>query len=228
MAELIVVDDEADIRLMLADYLGMAGHGVRTAADGATLRRLLEERPADLVLLDLGLPGEDGLRLARWLRERHDPGIVMLTGADTVIDRVVGLEVGADDYVTKPCDLAELRARIDAVLRRRRPKAAALPEGTLRFGPYRFDTRRFRLTDAAGAEVPLSEMELDLVAAFATHPGKALGREDLLRLAPPRGEDSFDRSVDNRVTRLRKKLERDPGKPELIKTVRGAGYIFPG
>ncbi|MEK0083024.1 response regulator [Benzoatithermus flavus] len=228
MAELIVVDDEADLRLMLADYLGLAGHGVRLAADGGELRRLLEERPADLVLLDVGLPGEDGLKLARWLRERHDPGIVMLTGADTVIDRVVGLEVGADDYVTKPCDLGELRARIDAVLRRRRPKAASLPEGFLPFGPYRFDTRRFRLCTAAGEEVPLSEMELDLVAAFATHPGKVLGREDLLRLAPPRGEDSFDRSIDNRITRLRRKLERDPARPELIKTVRGAGYIFPG
>jgi DNA-binding response OmpR family regulator len=228
MAELIVVDDEADLRLMLADYLGLLGHGVRLAPDGPALRRHLEERPADLVLLDIGLPGEDGLGLARWLRERHDLGIVMLTGAGAVIDRVVGLEVGADDYVTKPCDLAELRARIDAVLRRRRPRAAALPEGSLRFGPYRFDTRRFRLCGGTGEEVPLSEMELDLVAAFATHPGKVLGREDLLRLAPPRGEDSFDRSIDNRITRLRKKLEHDPSKPELIKTVRGAGYIFPG
>lgn len=228
MAELIVVDDEADLRVMLADYLTMAGHGTRTAADGQELRRLLAEARADLVLLDVGLPGEDGFAIARWLRERHDPGIVMLTGADTLIDRVVGLEIGADDHVGKPFDLAELCARIEAVLRRRVPRADVLPEGMLRFGHFRFDTKRFRLTTGAGAEVPLLAMELDLVAAFATRPGQVLGREDLLRLAPPRGEDSFDRSVDNRITRLRRKLERDPVKPELIKTVRGLGYIYPG
>lgn len=228
MAELIVVDDEADLRVMLADYLTLAGHGIRTAADGRELRRLLAEAPVDLVLLDVGLPGEDGFAIARWLREHHDPGIVMLTGADTLIDRVVGLEIGADDHVGKPFDLAELSARIEAVLRRRLPRADVLPEGVLRFGHFRFDTKRFRLTTGTGAEVPLLAMELDLVAAFATCPGQVLGREDLLRLAPPRGEDSFDRSVDNRITRLRRKLERDPVKPELIKTVRGLGYIYPG
>lgn len=229
MAEIIVVDDEPDVRAMLGDALGLAGHAVRQAADGADLRRLMAERPAALVVLDVGLPGEDGFRLARWLREHHDPGIVMLTAADTVIDRVVGLEIGADDYVTKPCSMAELRARIEAVLRRRRPAdGEALPEGVVRFGPYRFDTRRFLLTTGDGAEVPLAPMELDLVAAFALHPGRALTREDLLRLAPPRGEDSFDRSIDNRITRLRRKLEADPARPELVKTLRGAGYIYPG
>ncbi len=228
MAELIVVDDEADLRTMLAEYLTMAGHGVRTAAHGIDLRRLVAEAPVDLVLLDVGLPGEDGFMLARWLREHHDPGIVMLTGADTLVDRVVGLEIGADDHVGKPFDLAELRARIEAVLRRRRPQAETLQEGMLRFGPYRFDTKSFRLITCEGAEVPLLAMELDLVAAFATRPGQVLGRDDLLRLAPPRDEDSFDRSVDNRITRLRRKLERDPVKPELIKTVRGFGYIYPG
>jgi DNA-binding response OmpR family regulator len=226
MAQLIVVDDEPDLRRMLGEYLTLAGHAVRAAADGASLRRMIAEAAADLVILDVGLPDQDGFRLARWLREHHDPGIVMLTGADTVIDRVVGLEVGADDYLGKPFDPAELRARIEAVLRRRAPRA--LPVGILAFGPYRFDTRRFRVTDAAGAEVPLAAMELDLVAAFATHPGRTLSREDLLRLAPARDGDTYDRSIDNRVTRLRRKLERDPAKPELIKTVRGAGYIHPG
>jgi DNA-binding response OmpR family regulator len=230
MAQLIVVDDEPDLRTMLTEYLTLAGHEVRSAADGGTLRRMVAKVRADLVILDVGLPGEDGFWLARWLREHHDPGIVMLTGADTVIDRVVGLEVGADDYLGKPFDPAELRARIEAVLRRRSPGVASrpLPEGLLAFGPYRFDTKRFRLTDAAGAEVPLAAMELDLVAAFATHAGRALSREDLLRLAPARDGDTFDRSIDNRITRLRRKLERDPAKPELIKTVRGAGYIHPG
>jgi DNA-binding response OmpR family regulator len=229
MAEIIVVDDEPDLRAMLVDGLGIAGHAVRAAADGADLRRLMGERPASLVVLDVSLPGEDGLRLARWLREHHDPGIVMLTAADTVIDRIVGLEIGADDYIAKPCALAELRARIEAVLRRRRPaEGESLPDGTVRFGLYRFDTKRFLLTTREGSEVPLAPMELDLVAAFALHPGRALTREDLLRLAPPRGEDSFDRSIDNRITRLRRKLESDPAKPDLIKTLRGAGYIYPG
>jgi DNA-binding response OmpR family regulator len=228
MAEIIVVDDEADVRAMLAEALEASGHAVRTAADGDGLRRLVAGRRPALVVLDLGLPGEDGLRLARWLREHHDPGIVMLTGATTVVDRVVGLEVGADDYVTKPCSLAELRARVDAVLRRRAPQESPpQPEGVLPFGSYRFDTRRFQLLDEDGSPVPLSPMELDLVAAFALHPDKAMTREELLRLAPPRGEDSFDRSIDNRITRLRRKLETDPTKPALIKTLRGAGYIHP-
>ena len=230
MAELIVVDDEPDLRLMLAESLGAAGHEVRCAADGLELRRLLTDAPADLVVLDVGLPGEDGFAVARWLREHHDPGIVMLTGADTPVDRIVGLEVGADDYVGKPFALPELAARIAAVLRRRRPRSRArgLPEGVLAFGSYRFDVKRFRLLDATGGEVPLGPTELDLVAAFATNPGRALDREALLRLAPARDGDTFDRSIDNRVTRLRRKLERDPTKPELIKTVRGAGYLFPG
>jgi DNA-binding response OmpR family regulator len=230
MPELIVVDDEPDLRAMLADYLGAAGYAVRGAGDGRELRRLLAATACDLVVLDVGLPGEDGFALARWLREHHDPGIVMLTGADTTIDRVVGLEVGADDYVGKPFTLSELAARIEAVLRRRRPKAGrmALPQGILAFGPYRFDVKRFRLMDASGTEIHLAPMELDLVAAFATNAGKALDREVLLRLAPARDGDTFDRSIDNRITRLRRKLEQDPAKPELIKTVRGAGYLFPG
>ena len=228
MAEIIVVDDEADVRAMLAEALEASGHAVRTAADGDGLRRLVADRRPALVVLDLGLPGEDGLRLARWLREHHDPGIVMLTGAATVVDRVVGLEVGADDYVTKPCSLAELRARVEAVLRRRAPQGGGeQPEGVLPFGSYRFDTRRFQLLGEDGRPVPLSPMELDLVAAFAVNPDKAMTREELLRLAPPRGEDSFDRSIDNRITRLRRKLETDPAKPALIKTLRGAGYIHP-
>jgi DNA-binding response OmpR family regulator len=228
MAEIIVVDDDPDVRDLLTEVLEGAGHRVRRAADGAGLRRLVEAAPAALVVLDVGLPGESGLELARYLRERFDPGIVMLTGAGAVIDRVVGLEVGADDYVTKPFAVAELRARVEAVLRRRGPRDGALPEGSVRFGAYVFDRRRFALAAADGTEVPLSAMETDLVAAFALHPGRAFSREELLRLAPARDGDSFDRSIDNRITRLRRKLEADPEKPELIKTLRGAGYIHPG
>jgi DNA-binding response OmpR family regulator len=250
VAEIIVVDDAPDVREMVAEALSLAGHAVRGAADGAALRRLVAERRPDLVVLDVALPGgEDGFRLARWLREHHDPvGVLMLTGAaDTPVDRVVGLEVGADDHLAKPCAVAELRARVDAVLRRRgrggaaagaaaapaAVPAPALPEGVVPFGPrHRFDARRFVLTRAEdGGVVPLLEMELDLVAAFALHPGRALSRGELLRLAPPRdggGGGAFERSIDNRIARLRRKLEADPARPALIKTLRGGGYIHPG
>lgn len=176
-----------------------------------------------MFLFDVGLPGRDGFALARSLRERLDPAILMLTGRGELIDRVVGLEIGADDYLEKPVDLRELAARIEAVLRRR---AAAPAADTLPFGPYRFDLRAFALRDAAGRTIDLSPMEVDLVAAFATRPGAVLDRDTLMRLAPPRGGDSFDRSIDHRVTRLRRKLEAVPGRPQLIKTVRGVGYVF--
>jgi DNA-binding response OmpR family regulator len=225
MAEIVVVDDESDLRAVVKEYLEHCGHRVRTAESGSTLHRLLREAKADLVVLDLNLPGESGLGIARHLREHHELAIVMLTGAADPIDRVIGLEIGADDYVTKPCDLGELVARIDAVLRRRKPAAAAAL-GLLPFGGYSFDTKGFRLLDAAGAEVALTAMEVDLVAAFATNPGKVLDRADLLRLAPPRSGDSFDRSIDHRLTRLRHKLETRPDKPALIRTVRGTGYLY--
>lgn len=226
MARIAVVDDEVDVREMLADYLGSIGHEVVTAGDGAGLEGLLANGDAPaLFVLDVGLPGQDGLELARMLRGRLDPGIVMLTGAGDLVDRVVGLEIGADDYIAKPVALPELAARIEAVLRRRRPVVAV--EG-LPFGTYRLDLRTFRLVDGAGRTVDLSPMEVDLVAAFATNPGKVLGRDDLMRLAPPRDDDSNDRSIDHRVTRLRRKLEDDPEHPQLVKTVRGMGYVFPG
>lgn len=227
MARIAVVDDEEEIREMLADFLGQAGHEVATAADGAALEVLLAAGPApDLFVLDLGLPGEDGFALARMLRQRLDPGIVILTGAGDLVDRVVGLEIGADDYIGKPVELPELAARIAAVLRRRRP-AGAGPAATAgpSFGPYSLDLRAFCLRDAAGQPVELSPMEVDLVAAFATNPGRVLSRDELMRLAPPRDDESNDRSIDHRITRLRRKLEVDPDHPQLIKTVRGAGYV---
>jgi DNA-binding response OmpR family regulator len=226
MASLLVLDDDADLRLMLREHLEAQGHVVREAGDGETLARLVDQDgPPDLVVLDLNLPGESGLRIAARLRTLHDCGIVMLTGAVAPIDRVLGLEVGADDYVAKPVDLRELDARIAAVLRRRRPPVEA---DWLPFGPYRFDLKGFCLRDGEGRMLPLKEMELDLVAAFATRPGRVLSRDDLLRLAPARGDDTTDRSIDKRITRLRQKLERRPEHPELIKTVRGGGYVFGG
>ncbi|WP_368373099.1 response regulator [Rubellimicrobium arenae] len=224
MARIVVVDDDPDIRGMLVDYFGSIGHSVMAVADGAGLDRDPAARQADLYVVDLGLPGEDGFALTRRLRADRDAGIVMLTGASDTTERIVGLEVGADDYVTKPVDLPELAARIAAILRRRR--SAEVPEGCTRFGRYLLDLRAWELRDEAGRPVELRPMEIDLVAAFATRPGRVLSRDDLLHLAPARGDDPFDRSIDHRVTRLRRKLERDPAHPELIKTVRGAGYLF--
>jgi DNA-binding response OmpR family regulator len=226
MARIAVVDDERDIRLMLADYLGAAGHEVATAGDAVELEAVLAAEPApDLFVLDVSLPGRDGLEIARDLRARLDPGIVMLTASGGLVDRVVGLEVGADDYLAKPFDLAELAARIAAVLRRRPPRPVAAGP---RFGGFTLDLRDFCLRDAGGAAVELSPMEVDLVAAFATNPGRVLTRDELMQLAPPRDDESHDRSIDHRIARLRRKLEEDPDFPKLIKTVRGAGYVFPG
>jgi len=218
------VEDDAEVRGMLGEYLASVGHAVTALADGKTLRALRE--PAEVYLLDVNLPGEDGLGLARWLRESCDPAIVMLTAAGDVVDRIVGLEIGADDYIVKPVAMPELGARIEAVLRRR--GAERLPEGTLAFGRYRFDLAAFGLTDETGARIALQPMETDLVAAFATNPGRVLSRDDLLRLAPPRDGETYDRAIDHRITRLRRKLEDDPAHPQLIRTVRGGGYLFPG
>lgn len=227
MACIAVVDDQKDIREMLVDFLGQTGHQVLAAADGPGLEALLAGGATpDLFLLDVGLPGQDGFEIARTLRARFDAGIVMLTGAADLVDRVVGLELGADDYLAKPVELPELAARIAAVLRRRRP--AGGPQAGTPFGPYSLDLRAFALRDAAGRLVDLSPMEVDLVAAFATNPGRVLSRDDLMRLAPPRDDDSNDRSIDHRVTRLRRKLEADPDHPQLIKTVRGMGYVHAG
>ena len=180
----------------------------------------------DLFVLDVGLPGRNGFEIARTLRTSLDPGIIILTGAGDLVDRVVGLEIGADDYLAKPVALAELAARIAAVLRRR--SAGQAPVEGVAFGSFRFDLRAFSLLDTAGKPVDLSPMEVDLVAAFATNPGRVLSRDELMRLAPPRDDDSNDRSIDHRVTRLRRKLEADPEHPQLIKTVRGAGYTYAG
>jgi DNA-binding response OmpR family regulator len=227
MARIAVVDDEADIREMLVDFLSSEGHEVIVAADGAALDEVLAQGNApDLFVLDVGLPGRNGLEIARTLRASLDPGIIMLTGTGDMVDRVVGLEIGADDYLAKPVALAELAARIAAVLRRR--SAGQAPVEGLAFGSFRFDLRAFSLLNTAGRPVDLSPMEVDLVAAFATNPGRVLSRDELMRLAPPRGDDSNDRSIDHRVTRLRRKLEVDPEHPQLIKTVRGAGYIYAG
>jgi two-component system phosphate regulon response regulator OmpR len=228
---IIVVDDEPEICEMLADYLGHAGFKVSTAENGAAMRRLLEDQAADLVILDINMPGEDGLSLARFLRANTKIGIVMLTAAGEVVDRIVGLEMGADDYLPKPVDMRELLARVRAVLRRTQTAAevgevAAPATRKVRFGACQLDLDAHRLYDLEGEEVAITSMEFDLLKAFAEHPNRVLSRDQLLDLAHNRDWEPFDRSIDIRIARLRRKVESDPSKPQVIKTVRGAGYIF--
>jgi two-component system phosphate regulon response regulator OmpR len=230
-----VVDDEPDIRETVQEYLELKGFQVSMAADAAQLRRLLTEQPIDLVVLDISMPGEDGLSLARYLHEHTSIYVIMLTAAGNVVDRIIGLEVGADDYLAKPVDLRELHARIRALLRRVRP--ASEPAGTSEpggavdraevwFGHCRLSLAEHKLYDARGEEIPLTTMEFDLLKAFAGHPDQLLSREQLFTLAHDRDWDPFDRCMDLRISRLRRKIEADPAKPQVIKTVHGAGYRF--
>lgn len=230
MPDILVVDDESDIRHLVKDCLEMAGFSVRMAASGAEMRAMVADRAPDLVVLDVTMPGEDGFGLARHLRERSECGIIMLTASSGLVDRVVGLEVGADDYIIKPFEPDDLLGRIQAVLRRRRPASndPALPPGCFSVGRFIFTPGDRKLVDSAGQEVRLSALEAELLAGFAAHPGEVLSRDDLLDLAPPRSDEPFDRSIDNRIKRLRRKIEIDPEKPDIIKTVRGGGYVFVG
>lgn len=233
MAELptiLVVDDEPDIREMLEEYLGRQGLDVRSAADGLELDRRLAERPAQLLVLDLNLPGEDGLSIAGRLRARGRVGIVMLTARGDLEDRIRGLELGADDYVVKPVEPRELLARIRSVLRRLAAEAARAGRGSstrrVRFGRCELDLDGHRLLAGDGSEVPLTAMEFDLLETFARHPGQVMSRDRISELAHNRPWHPLDRSIDIRITRLRQKIEPDPGRPAVIRTVRGEGYLF--
>ncbi len=226
-ATILVVDDEPEVRDMVSEYLGQQGFRVLVAANGAEARRLMVERPAQLALLDIRMPGEDGLSLARHLREQYPVAIIMVTAADGVVDRVVGLEIGADDYLAKPFDPRELLARVRSVLRRVSSSAAAnLGAGRVRFGRCVLDLQSHRLYGEDGAQIAITTMEFDLLRAFAGHPNRVLSRDQILNLTQRRDWDPYDRSVDIRVARLRRKIEYDPDKPQAIKTVRGAGYMF--
>jgi two-component system OmpR family response regulator len=235
MAErLLVVDDEEDIRELLGDYLSSYGFDVTTVADGAQMRAALQARPHDLVLLDLGLPGEDGLTLARELRANSGLGIIIVTGRGQAVDRIIGLEVGADDYVAKPFELRELVARIRSVLRRLKAAggpapqaaAAAAAEERLAFDGWQIDLAARSLCRPDGEVVPLTTGEFDLLAVFARHPNRVLSRDELMDNLHNREAGPYDRSIDVQVGRLRRKIERDPAQPEMIKAVRGAGYVF--
>ena len=226
-ARVLIVEDDREVRETVAEYLASHGYEVGQAADGAAMRKALGGGIPDLVLLDVRLPGEDGLALARWLRERHDLAIIMLTAAGEVIDRVVGLEVGADDYIGKPFDLRELLARIKSVLRRAdKSKGPSSGSRRVAFGNCQLDLDRHQLIGAGGEEIPLTAMEFDLLRAFAEHPNRVLSRDRLLTLTRNREWEPFDRSIDIRIARLRRKIEEDPDNPKTIKTIRGSGYIF--
>ena len=227
-ARILVVDDEPDLRLLLEDYLGAHGYAVRAVASGAELDDALKAEPAEVVILDVNMPGEDGFAILARLRAAGSRmGVIMLTAATAMEQRVAGLGGGADDYLPKPFEPRELLARIRSVLRRLGPAEPPpkLPQ-MASFGLCRLDLDARRLLDAAGAEVSLTAMEFDLLATFARHPRQVLSRERLSELAHNRTPDPDDRSIDIRITRLRKKLELEPGQPTVIRTVRGEGYLY--
>ncbi len=220
---ILVVDDDEGLRELLQRYLSDNGYEVAGVADGAAMKRHLATQAVDLLLLDIMLPGEDGLSLARSLREQGAPSIIMLSARGDDIDRIVGLEVGADDYLPKPFNHRELLARIAAVLRRRQPD---VEKGRLRrFGPFEVDTEARRLT-RNGAEIDLSGAEFALLKVLLDHPDRVLSRDALVDLLKGYERGPFDRMVDVRVTRLRRKIEIDPGHPVYLRTVWGEGYLF--
>lgn len=227
--KILVVDDDADLRWMVDKYLSKHDYAVTLAEDGKKMREVLDHETFDLAILDINLPGEDGLSLARFLRDNYSIGIIMLSAAAEVFDRIVGLEMGADDYVTKPFEPRELLARVKSVLRRTQPEAEAEGEGSstrVEFGNYILDLESHQLLDKDNQSVSLTSMEFDLLKAFAENPNKVLNRDQLLNLSHNRDWDPFDRSIDIRITRLRRKIENEPSKPQIIKTVRGVGYMF--
>ncbi|MGP9822669.1 response regulator [Salinarimonas sp. NSM] len=228
---ILVVDDDPGIRQMLTGYLADEGFRVSAAEGGAAMRAVMETDPPDLVLLDLVLPDDDGLILARELRQRSDVGIIMVTGRGDVVDRVVGLEVGADDYIAKPFHLREVLARIKTVLRRLAPRAPP-PEpaqgALVRFHGFTLDPECRRLLAPSGEEVRLTGGEYALLTVFLEHAGRVLDRDRLMDLTRGRDWAAYDRTIDAQVARLRKKIEPRPRVPELIKSVRGVGYVFAG
>ncbi|WBO20735.1 response regulator [Sphingomonas abietis] len=227
-SHILVVDDHRDIRDPLATYLRRYAEKVSTAADAVAARRILAGGAIDLVILDVMMPGEDGLLLCRHIREAYDAPVILLTAMTEQTDRIVGLEIGADDYVTKPFDPRELLARIKNVLRRTRalPRSREAGAGErFRFDRWTFDTDR-RVIEDGEASVALSTAEFRLLSALVRHPRMVLSRDQLLDLTSGRVGDGFDRSIDNQVSRLRRKVEQAPDNPEIIKTVWGGGYVL--
>jgi two-component system phosphate regulon response regulator OmpR len=231
---LLIVDDEQEIRDTLREYFAACGFDVYVAADGDVMRAVVAQRRIDVVLMDLNLPGDDGLTLTRQLRESrsHDVGIIMLTAAGQTVDRIVGLEIGADDYVPKPFDPREVLARVKSVLRRLRERPRTEQAGPdlkpemVKMGACTLDLAAHRLYRPDGSDIPLTSMEFDLLKTFAEHPDRVLSRNQLLEFAHHRSAAPFDRSIDLRIMRIRKKIETDPDDPQVLKTIRGIGYLF--
>ncbi len=233
LPSVLVVDDEADIRDVVREYLTNHGMRILEAGDASAAKSILEDFTPQVVLLDINMPGEDGLSLARYIREHYDLCIIMITAAGETVDRIVGLEMGADDYIPKPFDLRELLARIRSVLRRyensgSRPNASKSTEirQSISIGRMTLDIDARCLKDGSGDEIELTSMEFDLLHVLAERPNRVLSRDQILNLTQNRDWNPYDRSIDIRITRLRRKIEQDPAKPNLIKTVRGIGYIF--
>jgi two-component system phosphate regulon response regulator OmpR len=224
---IVVVEDEAAGRQLLTGYLTARGYRVTAFASGVGLRRLVERELPTLVLLDIGLPGEDGLALARWLREKSNKiCIIMVTSAGETVDRIVGLESGADDYLPKPFEPRELLARIKSVLRRTNGMPPATPATRVRMGRRVLDLERHILLEADGSEEALSASEFELLKLFADNPNKPLERNWMLERIANREMASFDRAIDLRINRIRRKIEHDPEHPLAIRTVWGVGYMF--
>ena len=229
---ILVVDDDHELRDTIREYFEVCGFAVYAVADGEGMRKVVAQSPVDVVIMDLNLPGDDGLALTRELRSTsRGIGIVMLTAADQTIDRIVGLEMGADDYVSKPCDMREVLARVKSVLRRIRaqpPEANVVQVNSdmIPMGDCMLDLGAHQLYGKDGAIVPVTAMEFDLLKAFALHPNRVLSRSYLLEQAHHRELDVFERSIDLRIARIRRKIEANSTRPQVLKTVRGAGYIF--
>jgi two-component system OmpR family response regulator len=227
LPHILVVDDDPEIGSLLERYHGKHGFGVSVAGDGAGLRAAMARRGVDLVLLDLGLPGEDGLSLLRELRQGWHGPVIVISGRGESVERVVGLELGADDYVTKPFDFRELLARLRSVLRRAKPAAEATATRTqFEFDRLRLDVDARRLLDRDGRDTALTTGEFDLLLAFVSRPNQVLSRDQLMNALHGRDAGPMDRTIDVQVGRLRRKVELDAADPQLIRSVRGAGYVF--
>lgn len=229
---IVVCDDEADLRETVGEYLQRRGHKVTLTAHGRELDAALDaNEDVAIVLLDINMPGEDGLSILRRIRNERDLAVILLTAAGEVVDKIVGLEMGADDYLPKPVDLRELEARVKAVMRRTEKRVKDLnnessPSEKVHFAGYTVDLEAAKLVDDTGGEIALTAMEFRLLKVFIENRGRVLNRDQLLELAHDRGWDPFDRSIDIRVSRLRRKIEKVPSKPEIIRTVRSLGYVF--
>lgn len=223
------MDDDLEVLALLKKFFMQQGYTVEVATEGVSLWAAMERQAPDLIILDLMLPGENGLTLCQRLRQQYATPVIMLTAMGELSDRVVGLEMGADDYLSKPFDARELLARVRAVLRRAgesRPLAGQVPRPLIKFADWQLDVTRRELRSPDQVMIPLSAGEFDLLLVFVEHPQRILTREQLLDLARGRSHEAFDRSIDVQVSRLRRKLEYDTKRPEMIRTVRNGGYLF--